>query len=301
MAIRKVGKYFQIDYYDPSGKRIRKNFKKKKDAVAEEAKRKALMAENRYLDVKKEHKTTLKQIIDIYTLNFQYQATFKAHKTKYLNNFKSYFSEDTLLTDIRYVDLETYQSHLKQKLTKGGTIRKPATINREMFCLHQILSKAVEWEMLDQNPFNRGKSLALKENNERVRFLDDDEIERLLDSCRDHLYPIAFCALTTGMRRGEILALKWKQVRNGFIYLRKTKTFNSRQIPISDELAELFKSIRQREHLRSEYVFIYAGRRMKANDHGFKAALKKAEIEDFHFHDLRHTFASQVLLRGGSL
>jgi len=47
MAIRKVGKYFQIDYYDPNGKRIRKNFKKKKDAVAEEAKRKALMAEGR--------------------------------------------------------------------------------------------------------------------------------------------------------------------------------------------------------------------------------------------------------------
>ena len=301
MAIRKVGKYFQIDYYDPNGKRIRKNFKKKKDAVAEEAKRKSLMAEGRYLDVKKEYVAALGATIDIYTLNFKYQATFKTHKQGYLDNFKDYFGENTLLTAVRYVDLETYQSHLKQKLTKGGALRKPATINREMFCLHQIFSKAVEWEMIDQNPFNRGKSLALKENNERVRFLDDDEIEKLLDSCRDHLYPIVFCALTTGMRRGEILNLKWGQVRNGFIYLRKTKTFNSRQIPISEELAELFKSIRQREHLRSEYVFIYAGRRMKANDHGFKTALRKAGIEDFHFHDLRHTFASQVLLRGGSL
>jgi integrase len=301
MAIRKVGKYFQIDYYDPNGRRIRKNFKKKKEAVAELAKRESLKAENRYLDVKKEYKTTLGQIIDIYTLNFQYQVTFEAHKKRYLDNFKSYFGEDTLLTDIRYVDLESYQSHLKQKLTKGGTLRKPATINRERNCLHQIFSKAVEWEMIDQSPFDRGKSLALKENNERTRFLNEDEIDRILDACRDHLYPVVLCALTTGMRRGEILGLKWKQVRNGFIYLRKTKTFNARQIPISDELAELFKSIRQREHLRSEYVFTYAGRRMKANDHGFKAALRQAEIEDFHFHDLRHTFASQVLLRGGSL
>jgi len=54
----------------------------------------------------------------------------------HLDNFKSYFGKNTLLTDIRYVYLETYQSHLKQKLTKGGTLRKPATINREMFCLH---------------------------------------------------------------------------------------------------------------------------------------------------------------------
>jgi integrase len=301
MAIRKVGKYFQIDYYDPNGKRIRKNFKKKKDAVAELAKRESLKAENRYLDVKKEYKTTLGQIIAVYTLNFQYQATFKAHKKTYLDNFKSYFDEDTLLTAIRYVDLETYQSHLKQKLTKGGTLRKPATINREMFCLHQIFSKAVEWEMMDQSPFDRGKSLALKENNERMRFLDNDEMDRLLDACRDHLYPVVFCALTAGMRRGEILGLKCKQVRNGFIYLRKTKTFNARQIPICEDLAELFKSIRKREHLRSEYVFTYAGRRMTTNDKAFWATVKQAGIEDFHFHDLRHTFASQVLLRGGSL
>lgn len=301
MAIRKIGKYFQIDYYDPSGKRIRKNFKKKSVAVAEHAKREVLKAENRYLDVKKEYKTTLNEACDTYTLNFRYQATFKTHKITFLENFKSHFGDSTLLTDIRYVDLETYQSLLKQKLTPSGGIRKPATINKEIGCLHHILSKAVEWEMIEQNPFDRGKSLTLKENNERLRFLDNDEMDRLLDACREHLYPIVLCALTTGMRRGEILSLKWKQVRNGFIYLRKTKTFNSRQIPICEDLADLFKTIRKREHLRSEYVFTYAGRRMKTNDKGFWAALRQAQIDEFRFHDLRHTFASQVLLRGGSI
>lgn len=112
MAIRKVGKYFQIDYYDPSGKRIRKNFKKKKDAVAEHAKRQALISENRYLDVKTEYRDTLGQLIDVYTANFQYQASFKTHKARYLDNFKAYFGADTLLTAIRYVDLETYQNRL---------------------------------------------------------------------------------------------------------------------------------------------------------------------------------------------
>lgn len=59
MAIRKTGKTFQIDYYDPAGKRIRKSFKKKKDAVAELGKRESLMVEGRYLDVKKEYTATL--------------------------------------------------------------------------------------------------------------------------------------------------------------------------------------------------------------------------------------------------
>ena len=84
-------------------------------------------------------------------------------------------------------------------------------------------------------------------------------------------------------------------------YLRKTKTFNSRQIPISDRLDRLFKSIRKREHLRSEFVFTYTGNRLTTNHKAFHTALRRADIDDFRFHDLRHTFASQVLLKGGSL
>jgi hypothetical protein len=60
------------------------------------------------------------------------------------------------------------------------SLRKDATVNREMSCLHHLFSKAFEWEIIEQSPFERGKSLMLKENNERVRFLNDDEIKRLL-------------------------------------------------------------------------------------------------------------------------
>ena len=70
MAIRKRGKSYQIDYFDPSGRRIRKSFKKKKDAEAELGKRVSLIAEGRYLDVKKEYKTTLKKLCKKYTENF---------------------------------------------------------------------------------------------------------------------------------------------------------------------------------------------------------------------------------------
>jgi integrase len=170
-----------------------------------------------------------------------------------------------------------------------------------MSCLHHIFDKAVEWEMIEQSPFDRGKSLMLKENNMRLRFLNEDEIDRLLDACPDYLRRIVRCAILTSMRRGEILSLKWDQVRNGFIYLRETKTKDPRQIPISDDLDELFREIRKDQHLTSKHVFTYMGELVHETKRSFKTALKRAGIQDFKFHDLRHTFASQVLLNGGSL
>ena len=108
-----------------------------------------------------------------------------------------------------------------------------------------------------------------------------------------YLNDIVECALNSGMRKGEILSLKWNQVRNGFIYLgipgsRKTKTSNSRQIPINEDLDALFKRVRQRQGLKSPYVFTYQGKPIDSLKNGFKAALKRAAIEDFRFHDLRH-------------
>ena len=201
--VKKRGNSWQIDYTDPNGKRIRKAFKKKKEAEAELAKRVSLIAEGRYLDVKKDLKITLGELVEKYLENFTHPM-----KEYYCQNFKEYFGKKTLLSKIRYVDLETYRNHLRRKPTKFGRIRKDATVNREMSCLHHLFSKAFEWEMVEQSPFERGKSLMLKENNERVRFLNDDEIQRLLENSTPHLRDIVICAINTGMRRGEILNLK---------------------------------------------------------------------------------------------
>jgi len=150
--------------------------------------------------------------------------------------------------------------------------------------------------MIERSPFDKGKSLLIKENNKRFRYLDQDEIANLLENCiNDYTKDIIVTVLNTGMRRQEVLSLKWNQVRNGFIYLTETKTDESRQIPINDDLADLFKGIRQKNQLRSEYVF--------CNDRGnpfndiktsFKASLRRAGIEDFRFHDL--SIPLQVIL-----
>lgn len=320
--VRKRGNRWQLDYFDPHGKRIRMSFVKKKDADAELAKRVSLIAEKRYLDIKKDYTTTFVELLSKYEENFMHQASYDNWKRVCIERFKKAFGEHTLLSNIRYVQLESYRNKLRTTLTSRGTIRKDATINREISCLHHIFTKAYEWELIERNPFDRGKSMLLKENNKRDRYLERDEIQNLLATCPPHLRKIVECVLHTGMRKQEVLGLKWEQIRGDFIYLRKTKTNESREIPINDTLALLFQKIRKDQQLRSQYVFTYAASEDKLVDlkpvrerkkpapvpdrllnlkSSFSSAVKRAGIENFTFHDLRHTFASHFVMHGGSL
>ena len=301
--VKKRGNSYQIDYIDPHGKRVRLSFSKKKDAEAELGKRVSLIAEKRYLDVKKDYTTTFKELVKKYRENFGSQPSFLKYKRFSLQNFETHFGKETLLSNIRYVDLESYRNILRRKPTKDKGLRKDASVNREMACLHHLFTKAVEWELIERSPFDRGKSLLLKENNQRCRYLTAAEISSLLENCKTkrHLHRIVICALNTGMRKGEILSLRWDQIRNGFIYLEKTKTKNRREIPINEDLNRVFKAIRKEQGLTSPYVFLYGKRNIDRVDRAFRGAIRNAGIEDFRFHDLRHTFASHLVMRGASL
>jgi integrase len=313
MAVRKRGNSWQIDLLIPTGKydedgkeikeRYRRTFDKKKDAEGEHDKMKTLIREKRFLDVKKDYKGTLNELIEKYVENHKHQASFGSLKSYCVENFVTHFGRETPLSQIRYVGLETYRNLLKQKLTRHKGIRADASVNREMATIRHVFSKALEWEMIDQNPFEQGKSLLLKVSNQRIRYLTEEEIDRLIEECKEKkfLYRVVNCAINTGMRRGEILNLRWDQIRNGFIYLAKTKTKNPREIPVNEDLAQMFREIRKEQGLSSRHVFVYNSQVVQKVHKGFKAALNRAGIEDFKFHDLRHTFASHVIMRGGSL
>lgn len=328
MAIRKRegrrGVTWQIDYLDPNGKRVRESFKKKGDAVAEIGKRVSLIAEKRYLDVKKDYTTTLGQLIEKYIENFKHMKSYRTSKGYYLDNFKQYFGGATLLANLRYMDIETYLNKLRVKPTQKKGIRKISSINREMSCLRHLLRKGVSWGMLEKSPFTMGDSLLEKENNMRKRFLSTEEINALLAELKPKpfIYRITFTALNTGMRRGEILNLRWEQIRNGFIYVTESKTDEQREIPINNDLAAMFKEIQEEKKTprrkvvsitgalqaheepkesASPYVFTYAGKNVGRVSVGFYAAMKKVGIKNFRFHDLRHTFASHLVMRGASL
>jgi integrase len=306
MAIRKrVGKKgvsWQIDYLDPTGKRVRESFKKKKDAEAELGKRVSLIAEKRYLDVKKEYLSTFGELIERYTENFKHQRAFIS-KRCYFQGFKDHFGADKRLSDITYLAVESYQNRLRDKLTMiGGRLRKPSSINREMTILGGMFNKAVEWEMMEKSPFDKGKKLHLKENNERKLYLTKEQVVRLLSECHaPHVRRIVFCALNTGMRLKEILTLRWEQIRDGRIYIMESKTMDQGVIPLNRDMVAMLKEIRSEQGLSSEYVFTYQGKRVDSVKVGFKAACRRAGIKGFHFHDLRHTCASLLIQEGASL
>jgi len=92
-------------------------------------------------------------------------------KAVFIDEIRGYFGGKNLLTNIRYFDLEAFRNHLRQRITRLGTIFTDANINLIISCLRYIFYKAVEWEMIEENPFKKGKSPILKENNKRLRFL----------------------------------------------------------------------------------------------------------------------------------
>ncbi len=197
------------------------------------------------------------------------------------------------VSDLNTRIIENWQS---ERLKRN----KPATVNRVLSCLKHMVNKGVDWDMASEETLKKVRKVKLlEENNKRLRFLTIEECQRLLNCCTPHLRPIVTVALHTGMRRGEILGLKWEQVdlRHGFILLDKTKNKERREIPIDDTLRELFEEIPH--SVESVYVFTDKdGNPYKSVKRSFNTALRKAEIHDFRFHDLRHTFASHLVMAG---
>jgi len=193
--------------------------------------------------------------------------------------------------DLNTMIVERYQ-------TKHLSTRKPATTNRMMACLKHMLTKAVDWNMANEETLKQVRKVKfLKENNKRLRFLDVDECKRLISCCPKHLKPIVITALNTGMRRGEILSLKWEQVdlKHGYISLRDTKSGEGRDIPINNTLERLFKEMPH--SIESIYVFTGKdGDPYKGVKRSYNTALRNAEIYGATFHTLRHTFASQLVM-----
>ena len=201
------------------------------------------------------------------------------------------------LDEITSLDIEKYRSERKR------LNRADATVNRELQTLRHLFNKAIAWGKANSNPM-RQVTLA-KEENARLRFLTDDEEKKLLDACGDHLRAIVIAALNTGFRRGELLSLTWKDVdfERGLVTVEAAyvKNRERRSVPMNSQLRQVL------EHLKrtggdSPYVFLNSlGEAYKVVGSVFTDAVERAGIVDFHFHDLRHTFASRLVMAGVDL
>ena len=197
--------------------------------------------------------------------------------------------------------------------------RSNVSVNRELEVLRHMLNKAVEWGMLDENPFNRFKeSVFFEEMNDRVRFLDKDEINKLLDVSPPYLANIIRAAIFTGLRKGDLLKMKWEDVdlERGLLSYREnkkkgkqgTKYLNKDMLDLlmgipTGKSKYIFNGPLPKKKDDKEYVALPDpdGKPLKDVKRSFSTALRKAGIADFHFHDLRHTSASHLLMRGASL
>lgn len=194
------------------------------------------------------------------------------------------------IDEISVYDVEIYKKMRRKKVT-------PASVNRELACLKHMFSMALLWSDLSVNNIRLTKNF--KEPPGRMRYLMEDEEEFLLSECSNYLKPIVVSAIETGMRKGEILNLQWSALDlvNGLIRIEKTKNNEGRIIPISGRLYDTL--IAMGPKVGKQYIFAHEnGKQYRDIKDGFSNALKRAGIEDFRFHDLRHTFASRLLMKG---
>ncbi|GMV50907.1 MAG: tyrosine recombinase XerC [Nitrospira sp.] len=216
----------------------------------------------------------------------------------YMANLRGFFGEYNL-SEITPKLIVAY----KNKRYEDGMA--PATINRELANLKKAFNLAMrEWEWCDQNPVARVSME--KENNKRDRWLNEKEIAQLLEACAPWLHDLVLFALNTGMRMGEILELTWRAVdfARRTVTVFRSKNGERRTIPVNQTVLNVLTTKAKVRSLATDRVFCSKAYTPMESGHlrrSFRLALRKAKIEDFHFHDLRHTFATTLVQSGVDL
>ncbi len=216
-----------------------------------------------------------------------------------INRLKARFG-DRPLKSLNADAIELYLSE-RRKVghLKFGKPLSNNTLNGELRLIKSIINRAVSNGLLEKSLI---KSVRGFKDVSRDRTLTQEEYEALLGRCSPRLAVIVQLAYWTGMRRGEILGLRWDQVdfKNRVITLdaSDTKTQEKREVPLTGELVGLIQ--RTPRTLGNPYVFTYQGKRIKNIKTAFWSAVRAAGIKDFRFHDLRHCAVTNLRKAGVS-
>lgn len=280
-----------------NGKRVRRSTETEDRKLAKRIydKVKGEIAEGRWFEKLPGEDKTFKEMMEKYLK--EHASRLKSFKSfeGYSKNLLSFFGD-------RFVKEITPRliNEFKQKRIMSGV--KPSTINRDLATLRKAFNLAVkEWEWVKDSPMS--KVSLERENNKRDRWLTFEEEDRLLQHCPPWLREIVMFALNTGMRMDEILSLAWKNVDlfRKTITVFESKNGEKRTIPMDEEIFEILKDKSRVRSIQTDLVFS-----SKNHTHFFRqnvgrvfrSALKKAKIDNFHFHDLRHTFATRLVQSG---
>jgi integrase len=175
------------------------------------------------------------------------------------------------------------------------------TVRRDLTVLGQMYKTAVLWRQATANPVAGVRKP--RAGAHRVRWLTAEEEARLLKACNPFVRPVVIAALQTGFRRGELLGLCWGDVdfSRGIMRVRAelAKSHEGREVPINSQLRQVLEQGQPLGHTPETPVFTSRYRRSWRDiNWSFKDAVTKAGITDFRFHDLRHTFASRLVMAG---
>jgi integrase len=211
------------------------------------------------------------------------------------------------LADVTPAVIAEARGKLARGVTVRGRQRSPSTVNRYLAALSHALTVAMkEWGWLEDNPLR--KVTKPKEPRGRVRYLADDERARLLEECRRSESPDLYCAvvlaLSTGARRMEILGLRWGQAdfARRAITLLETKNGEIRSLPLVGHAFDLLEERAKIRRIDTDLVFPGRKRNRPIDLRSpFETAVKRAGIEDFRWHDLRHSAASYLAMNGATL
>ena len=268
--------------------------------------------EGRHFKTSEAKRHTLAELIDRYIRDVMpSKPKSAADQTQQLEWWRDQMGSYAL-SDITPSLIAEYRDKLAGGVTVRGTTRSPATVNRYLAALSHAFTIAVtEWEWLDDSPMRKVRKPT--ESRGRVRFLSDDERARLLKACKEsgnpYLYTVVVLALSTGMRKEEIMGLTWDDVdlQKGRAILHETKNGERRAVALAGHALELLKDLGKVRRIDSKLLFpskeITPQKPQKPMDlrTPWENALKKAEISDFKFHDLRHSAASYLAMNGASL
>jgi len=209
---------------------------------------------------------------------------------------------DDLFGEKKIIDIT--KKDISKGLKELPTRLSNASINKFKGAVSAVLSYACREYDLPDNPVRHIRSLT--EPVGRIRFLSNNERKRLYEACKaskwTKLYLLILMAITTGSRKGELINLRWSDIDldRQTAYIETTKNGQPKVMPLTDDVVAELNTFSDKE---TEFIFnseLKPDRPMCFNKQ-WKKALKEAEIEDFRFHDLRHTTASYLAQNGCSL
>jgi len=322
-SIRKRGDIWYVDLRI-NGKRYKKRIGKSKHLAELALKDLEVKVERQELGFLDRKEAQIKAFFEDY-LKYSQTNHRSATTVRYrsaIKNFTDFLSSHPRIATLRDITpelLEKYKQHRKTAdiskngkqgpRTKKETIQKGAksyTVNFELGTLRTVFNLAIKQKYLDENPV-RGVGFLKPEDSKQRRFLTEAECERLLRACEPEYQPIFFIFLHTGMRKGELVNLEWKDIdfkqqtikiqRKAF-WVPKT---GEREIPMSREVLAVLERVSRQSH------FVFPNEKGEQLEPNFLRTqliriAQNAGIYDLtQVHALRHTFASQLLMKGVDL